>query len=310
MPRKKPKVSKAQSWKELPQTARNRSLSKELLLQRKRRRRRLATVFGIVLFAGGLVLTGHYYYQKNPDVFRFSTSSSSLENIHITTNGVLKEDWVKDYLDLSYGVDLMAIDIGELDQMLEFNGQIQHARVRRLFPHTLEIEIEEHTPIMRVRVSKKSGGAETMLISEEGYVYRSDHYPEGTVANLPYLAGVRLKKNSGEYLPLEGMQSVNEFLKTARTYYPRLYNRLRVVSLQNYSPGEDLPWSTIRAVTKDRGVWIFRPTDYESQLDRLHVILQKIAPRDLADLKRIDLSMEDRAAVRIAKNPDRPRRYR
>jgi len=75
-----------------------------------------------------------------------------------------------------------------------------------------------------------------------------------------------------------------------------------MVSCEDFSPGSTEAWSVIKVGTKGMGKIIFKPVDIDAQLRRLETILQSIGYEEWRSIDMIDLTLDGRAAVRIADN--------
>ena len=68
------------------------------------------------------------------------------------SDGVLDHRWFKNWFGPLRGRSLMQIDLQELHSGLISEPQIAYARVRRVFPSTLKIEINEEIPVLVLRL--------------------------------------------------------------------------------------------------------------------------------------------------------------
>lgn len=243
----------------------------------------------------------------HPQVLDFGEEDQLLEQVHFSTDGVLSRQWLDEMLSKHLqSEELASIDIHRLDSALEGCGQVREATVRRIYPDALGVTVREHTPVMRIRVADAHGQPETMLVAQTGHIYSARDYAEVALERLPFVGGVRLRRQSGGYAPIAGMEVVTDLLEQARHYAPELYARFRVVMLDDFDGRTDVPWATIRVRTRGLGDIVFSPEDFNRQISRLVSIVDAMDPVQRRDLQRIDLTPPDRAAVRIAHSPSSP----
>ncbi len=301
LPKKQTTPAPINNWRDLPQLNKNRAVSPQAI---QRRRRFILNIlgisFGVVCSA---VLCGYaiYEYKQQPDMFQMKTAVQPLETIYFHTDGVLTREWVESKLGIAKGTDLIALNIAELDEALEAQGQVRDATVQIVFPNALRITVREHRPVMRVRINGSDGKVQNWVVSELGDVYPGFNYPQATLQGMPFLGGVNLIRQGKGYAPIPGIVVVAELLETARYCVPELYLNWRVVLLDDFDGRTDVPWASIKVQTRGMGQVIFKPKDFRKQLNRLSSIMDDAGIQRQALLKKIDLTMENRAAVQYAK---------
>jgi cell division protein FtsQ len=217
-----------------------------------------------------------------------------VRDVVVLTDGVLTDAWVLQRLALPEGILLMSVDLAAAKHALEAEGQVRAAVVKRDFPDTLVVTMNERVPVVRIMVPLEPGNPEPMLVGRDGFVYRGYHYDARMITNLPWLDGIRLVREGPGFAPVAGMDRVSELLLAARQDAPHLASQFRVVSLEQY------PLMIVKTPTAE-GI-LFEPGNYGRQLARLDFILDHYLDAVGADVrfKRIDVSIETQVIVELA----------
>lgn len=255
----------------------------------------------ILLIGGGTWATIHWY--QTPESSLGKDQAPPVDRIIFETNGVLREAWVGRTLAIRPGTTLVELSIFDLKQKLESRGQIETAKVERLFPSTLKVQLSERIPVARLAVEDGFGGYEILLVSGEGQVYRGRDYDPDFLKTLPYLDGVTPQKNqTGEFQPILGMEVASSFLDLLRRDYPALYEDLRVMDLRHIQKGSEIPGASIEVRGRRFPDIRFSSQAYSQQLEKLVYVLDDLSHRLETDRPResvaaIDLSLEGPVVV-------------
>lgn len=260
----------------------------------------MAWILGIVLMIGcGWVSVQGYQF-----VARWVSAvgpSQPLSHVVFESDGVLSKNWLEKKLMLPWGTPLLSVDIHGLKEILEKESQIQSVVIERHFPSTLNIYLKELQPAAKILV--REGLKSTLyLVSENGQVYLGEGYSKGHLNTLPFIEGVQLRKNpQGGFFPLEGFQALSDFLAQTKLYYPDLYRNWRGISCARFKGQPDALGAAIEVKTDNESVIVFSPQKPLDQLQRLEYILNYVAQNGKPLPKRIDLTLEDQAAVEFQK---------
>ena len=84
--------------------------------------------------------------------------SVPIASVSFKSDGVLDLGWINDRLDLPVKKALMELDLHEIQVKLESEPQIASARVSRLFPDILGVELIERKPVLRLGVLLRRNG--------------------------------------------------------------------------------------------------------------------------------------------------------
>lgn len=298
------------SWREVCRRGKSNALTPEA---RRRKLTMLARNIGIasatisIMALGGLL---YYLHTTQPATVKISGSGQPLRQLYFDTDGVLDQTWLQETLKLPKNAGLLDIDIYELDEKLEADSQVRAATVRRSFPDGLVVNVNEYQPVMRVMVRDPEGTLSAMLVADNGEVYTGKGYAAETLKRLPYVAGVQLHEVEGEISPIDGVPVVAELLQAARIMVPSLYADWRVVKLDRFDDRVAAPWSVIIVQTRSHGEILFAPKNFEEQLMQLDNIIASMREQGYTNISRIDLSLDDQAAVKLASSAPIGNNYR
>lgn len=142
-------------------------------------------VLGVALLAA--VGAGGWYgwRQSGPEVMAWVDHFFEIRVVEITRTERISRDDVLAMLDLEPGRGLLLIDLVQAQRSLETHPWIRRAVVRRVFPDTLVVELDEREPVAVLRTG--TGGRE-FLLDREGTLI-SEGVPAAD-EGLPILTGV------------------------------------------------------------------------------------------------------------------------
>ena len=104
----------------------------------------------------------------------YENSSFAIQQVEVTTDGVISPDQLRRWSGVKPGDNLLALDLAAVKRDLELVPLIQSASVERILPATLRIRVTEREPVAQIRVPRPraGGGIELMIfdIDEEGCV--------------------------------------------------------------------------------------------------------------------------------------------
>lgn len=282
---------KSNSWKDIDQDVRAKSMSsvafKRMIFGRCRK---TFVVIGVIaaLWGGAklFVMTDDF-----SNALMQAGRALPLKTIE-TESDVLDRDWILKRLDLNRdGLNLLSLDLGAMKERLEDHPQILSAELARQLPDTLFISIEERDPIAKVLASDLERGRITLLVDAEGVVYEGVGYDRKRVRALPFLDGIRLKRNDGRFEPIVGMDVLEGLLSEARMIAPHLYSSWKVVSME--------AWPNIVVKSEFAREVVFEPSPdgYRRQLAELDYIIDHHRSRSINRVARVDLTLKSQVPV-------------
>ena len=292
------------SWKALSQ-----DVGETPVTPQARRRRWLPVMKGLALcgFAAGVVYGGLQVKDSFGAVKRSVVSGigedALIGEVNFQTDGVLDESFVKQYLDLYEGIPLMDADIFEIKERLEAMGQIRTARVERSIANaTISIFVSERRPVFKMLVQANSGN-ELQLVDADGVSFRGKGFTRNTLLRLPAIGGVSLQSEAGEYLPIPEVGELNHVQRTVRDLVPQWFAGLSSILIRPKSITSEFLGNNYILRTAWCQELVLDAESLEDQLIRLDRLLQDLVSGgvdlDKHTLKRIDLTIDDRAIVKF-----------
>jgi len=305
------------SWQEISQRAPERALSPTA------RRNRLVrwAGWGATIFTGLLLLLLAAWAVRSSHAAPVRGAAGPLamplSKVQFTTDGVLTEAWVMNFLHLNPGDSLEKLDLYALRQKLLATKQINDAVIERQRPGTLSLVLKERHPTLRVAVDNGAGGYKLFLVARDGTVFEGLDFPDEILNQVPWMSGLalhRVKNAAGDFAPVPGMDAVADFLQTARARIPQIAAQWTVLDLSQFDPRPQPPLSLIKVPkSADLGQLTFEvgnpQNDFAKQIDRLAFAAHTVQEKALL-VSGLDMSIPDQVVVRLATIAPAPRRLR
>jgi cell division protein FtsQ len=207
-----------------------------------------------------------------------------IDSIRVQNQSRVSESEILALSDIRKGTNIFDLDLDMIGKKIEENPWIATARVERVFPREVIIQVTERVPKAVVNL---------------GYLYYVDGSGEifklldpGDSLDFPVITGI--DRNFLLEKPKEGRR----LLRVAMDLLGQIGQR-KVFTLKNVSELNIDPTGEITLYTLDGGVPVqMGYGDFEEKLNRLERIYPQIASR-LPVLKYIDLNVMDRVIVKI-----------
>ncbi len=291
----------AGSWKSLAPKSSRRPASKAALRKRMLGAGKFLILILILVSAGGVLWLVQNQTKDGAEFIDLTGPGAPVSDISFSTNGVLHKRWFQNWFGPLRDRSLMQLDIERIQSELIKEPQISFARVSRKFPSTLQIELTEQKPILRICLRSKNKGEQTWMVSRDGSLYLGMCYSNASISHLPFLdirPSLFKRNSSGDgYEKLEGVPAVAPLLELARSEYPGFYQNWQVVSYQR--PFDDDPGAHIHIKSRKVKSLRFSPRDFESQLRRLKYLLYEPDFQRTKVVDSIDLSHEESVFVKL-----------
>jgi hypothetical protein len=214
------------------------------------------------------------------------------------TDGVLDETWLSEVIQINRTMQLMDINIFEMKHSLEHFDQVLEAKVVRIFPDALRIDLKEEVPMFKLKMQTSGGVDFLRCVGRSGIVYAGVGYPEAFLDDLPYL--IPYRHSNQKHFPINGLNYVAPLMNLLES--EGLIERLGLqsISLENFSGDTEFPGQIIEINSDLIPRILFSAyNDYPKQIARLNYILSYISGSGDREVERVDLSLRDSAAVQF-----------
>ncbi len=289
------------SWQKLKPKSSRRPSTVPAFKKRMGMLARLSTLLVILVLAGlGFAWMEKIAHQDSGPL-DLTGPGTSIKKVKFSSNGVLSQKWFLNWFGPLRERTLMELDINKIRADLEKENQVVSARVKRVFPATLEISLLEKSPIMVLRLKVKTGGYNDWLVSADGSLYLGEGYSPAQLSLLPSLAvpsSVLHRTEDGKGLkPLSEVSKVAPLLDLAQREYPAFYRDWKVVSYDLNNEFDPVSHILIRSgkVKKIR----FAPHKFATQMERLHYLFLESDFRKKQVIESIDLSHDRSVFAKI-----------
>ncbi len=246
----------------------------------------------VALAVVAIIYAGYHLYSTAFFDDIFGVGSKNVSRIEFKTDGVITPQWIGNYIKLSRRARLSDVNIFAVKSALENLTQVKSAKVERVYPDKIRITISERKPMAKAIVEIDTRTV-LYLISPDGVFYEPICLNENYVKKLPLIVGYSVKFNGRTPQNLKCADKLKEFLAYSQAKRPlETWTNINVKELDSVAP-------IISATTKDDVKIIFAPKDYPKQFDRLEYVLRYSKENELQDIKQIDLSLKERADVKL-----------
>lgn len=297
---KRQKLAKKRDWRDLRE-----GFPGNPTLKKRGRRNWLAYGKGLALGALALaafgsfialVATGEAYLaDKNKAV-----AVSSGPEITFLSDGMLTREWFLDTFSGELPTDLRGFDVHQFKKRIEnAEKQVASVRVQVALPSAVQVHVRERKPVGRILI-RGEDGPEVWLIGEDGVLFAGRGYLEESLRRVPVLAGIRLRRAGGEFLPVEGFEEVAQFLTGSRELYPELVDSWKVVDLRGWNPEDPYDLDRVHVRSRDADTIVLHVgRSLRPQLARLAAVLTTLRSEGLQRPEAIDVSFDNRAVVTV-----------
>lgn len=178
--------------------------------------------FGVMLTAGillclimlGLAVVFCRFCYTN---LYLKNSAFALENLKVMVDNALMKQTVLKTLESkgitpSDSIHLPELNLASIRNELMANPRVQEARLRRIYPNTLEVEVKQRMPVAILHFSPSANKSE-LLIDEHGMILPRDI--SGATSKLPSIVGIKNANvfKEGEKCEDKGILAFLTFLK-------------------------------------------------------------------------------------------------
>jgi hypothetical protein len=255
----------------------------------------------ILLFAfivvGGLICALYLLNDGKEQGVRVVVPKRPVRQVVLNTDGVLKQEWLQNILDIQDNVDLREVDIRSLVNQLLQVGQVRSVRVRREYPDQIVFDVQEYHPFAKMVVMEPNGERKLLIVSPEGHVYNGISYPLRIWQELPFLSGVEIQRTQNGFLPVAGMDRVVELWRTAGAHFPHFLSEWKRIDISGYNPRRSPYLGVIKVRSKMIPEIVFTPREYRTQLEKLDNIQYRYRNQLPGGVLRVDLTSLSQGVV-------------
>ncbi len=248
----------------------------------------VAALVGIVW--GGIELYRNSYF----DDF-FGGESKPISRLEFKTDGAITGAWLNGYLKIRRGTKLADVNIFAIKQSLDAMSQIKSSKVERLYPDVLRITISERAPIAKVS-QKVDFQTRVFLMDSDGAFFSPVCISDDKIKSLKTVAGIATKFAGNAPAPYGLAQKLEEFLNATKARVPEIYGSWVSVDVSQLG-SRTLP--LITATAADGAKYVFKPSEYPRQLDRLEYIMKYMRENPTNKAEKIDLTLEEWSVVKF-----------
>jgi len=235
--------------------------------RRRRNQKILLYTFEAVFLAGLLVVA---WQGVNLFINHFFTDNKAYEVrvVQVNTDGILSREEVLELTGIHEGLNIFSLNLEAAQGALTSIAEVKAARVERLLPDTVTIQIEARRPV--AWVAREDTGADPAsietagLVDAQGVLMKPQGF-EATHARLPVIYGVPTEQwRQGDTINLPGLQAAIElFSRAAERTNPPVVLRAADITKE---------WC-ILAWSDPQTRFTFGLEQIPAQLDRLQLIM-------------------------------------
>ncbi len=181
----------------------------------------LLLVVGGVLFGikKGFDLIGRKLFSQNP---RFE-----MQHLVISGEGKLKEDQIREFTELSEGMNLFEVKFKEVEKRLAGVPIVESVYLERKLPHTLIVKVKERMPV--ARISGLKSRKYPFVVDRYGYVLP----PRQSAASLPLIKGLDTELRLGSQTGHPDVKTALEIIALCDSRgYLRTYARIESMDVK------------------------------------------------------------------------------
>lgn len=261
---------------------RNRRKQEKKPMNLRKNLRRFLRV-SVTLFSTVMVVVGGFFVIQ----LLMSSDLFKVDQISVKGNYRLDNRSIVALSDIQSGVNTFNLDLGLIGRKIEENPWVQQARVERIFPRQVTVEIQERKPVAIVNL---------------GYLYYLDDQGEvfkvldaSDKLDYPMITGFDYDRAKGhDELYVETFKQIVNLLKNLEK---RSQFNLKQVSEIHHDVDGGLVLFTLKGSVEIK----LGRDDFNLKIDRLERIYTQLQPK-LKILDYIDLNVKEKVIVRIERS--------
>lgn len=224
----------------------------------------------------------------------------ALKAIEVSRCEHVTSDEIHRFLELYPRQSLFTVALSPIRERLQDHPWVADARVRRVWPDTVSIEITERRPVATILISASEDGAvraegrirkhmNLYYVDDQGVVFSP--VPVGENRRLPVLTGFSRKDFLAAQSPDTPVRRIADAVE--------LLGQARLDWDSDLPPIQEIAYDGARgfSILVDRTRVVVGPAPFQDVFFRLETVLRHLGSR-WGDVTRIDLSLPDRAVVK------------
>jgi cell division septal protein FtsQ len=221
------------------------------------------TILALIVLAA--LIGGLWWYFHRSEIF-------AVEEIEVRNHHVYTPEEIIGMTGLEPGGNIFFLDSAAAREGILRNRDFRDAKVRKIFPGTVRIEVTEREPRARVKYGQ------LYTIDDQGVILGP--LKSTSERNLPLIRGLKVVDGSSDLYPPESRDSLLKLL--GKLEWLEIENLIRIEEIRVISPG------LIELTAEGKLDITLGPDDYGEQLSRLKTVLENLGP-DLPRARKIDL---------------------
>lgn len=250
-----------------------------------RKRRWIARIFGWIRTA--LVLAACVYAGARVVQYMDKHRVLAVRHIQVSETRRVSQGEVMAVLDGLHGQNILVVNLETWRRRLVGSPWIRDARLRRVLPGTIEVDVVERQPMGIARV-----GGQLFLVDDTGVIIE-EYGPAHAEFDLPIIDGLRSDPTAGGPLIEASRAGLANRLLRAVEAKPELARRISQIDVHN-------PRNAVVILDQDPALLRL---GHERFLERLQSYLE-LAPvlrRTVAEVDYVDLRFDDRVYVGVGR---------
>ena len=189
--------------------------------------RRAVTIVLLLLVVGGILfgvkkgfdLIERKLFSRNPQF--------EMQHLVVSSDGKLKEDQIREFTELSEGMNLFEVKFKEVEKRLAGVPIVESVYLERKLPHTLIVKVKERMPV--AQISGLKSRKHPFVVDRNGYVLP----PRQSAASLPLIKGLDTELRLGSQTGHPDVKTALEIIALCDSRgYLRTYARIESMDVK------------------------------------------------------------------------------
>jgi len=237
----------------------------------------------VTLFSTVMIVVGGFFVIQ----LLMASDLFKVDQISVSGNHRLDSQSVIALSDIQSGVNTFRLDLGLIGRKIEENSWVQQARVERIFPRQVTVEILERKPVAIVNLGY------LYYLDEQGEIFKV--LDASDKLDFPMITGFEYERAKGhDEIYVEKFKEIVILLRDLET---REKFSLKHVSEIHHEPDGGIVLFTLKGSVKIK----LGRDDFIQKIDRLERIYAQLQPK-LKILDYIDLNVKEKVIVRIERS--------